>query len=243
MEKNGRAFLQYEASPDSTPVSGYFNILSSYHHQRIHLPMQETRDTGSIPGSGRCPRGEPGNPLRYSYLENPIDKGARRATVYGVAQSQTGLCGLNLSAMRTENFALFPGGVPNANRVPIHMTGSYSVLWSEWMVSLMCFSPLPFPFLSPSPIILVAKSRTRLNNWTTTYIFYLSNISKILHFHCHLPDSNFCHLLPRPGISKWQPRGQMWAAIFVNTVSLGGRHMHSLTCCLWLLSCSKNRGE
>ena len=150
--------------------------------------MQETRDAGSIPGSGRCPRGEPGNPLQYSCLENPIDRGAWRATVHGVSQSQTGVkwlstCGLNLSAMRTENFALFTGCVPNANRVPIHMTGSYSVLWSEWMISLTCFSPLPFPFLSPSPIILVAKSRTQLSDWTTTtYIFSLLNISKILHF-------------------------------------------------------------
>ena len=48
-------------------------------------------DMGSIPGSGRSPGGGHGNPLQYSCLENPMDRGAWRATVYGVAKSQTQL--------------------------------------------------------------------------------------------------------------------------------------------------------
>ena len=48
-----------------------------------------TGDTGSIPGLGRSPGGENGNPLQYSCLGNPIDRGALWATVHGVAQSQT----------------------------------------------------------------------------------------------------------------------------------------------------------
>ena len=47
------------------------------------------RDLGSIPGSGRS-RGEGnGNPLQYSCLENPMDRGAWWATVNGVAKNQT----------------------------------------------------------------------------------------------------------------------------------------------------------
>ena len=46
-------------------------------------------DTGSIPGSGRSPGGGPGNPLQYSCLENPMDRGAWWATVHGVPQSWT----------------------------------------------------------------------------------------------------------------------------------------------------------
>ena len=48
-------------------------------------------DKGSIPGWGRSPRGGHGNPLQYSCLENPMDRGAWRATVYGVTKSRTGL--------------------------------------------------------------------------------------------------------------------------------------------------------
>ena len=44
-----------------------------------------------IPGSGRPPGGGHGNPLQYSCLENPMDRGAWRATVHGVAQSWTRL--------------------------------------------------------------------------------------------------------------------------------------------------------
>ena len=49
----------------------------------------DIRDTGSVPGSGRSPGGEHGNPLQHSCLENPMDRGAWWATVQGVAKSQT----------------------------------------------------------------------------------------------------------------------------------------------------------
>ena len=48
-------------------------------------------DPGSIPGSGRsCEEGN-GNLLQYSYLENPMDRGAWRAAVHWIAKSQTRL--------------------------------------------------------------------------------------------------------------------------------------------------------
>ena len=58
-----------------------------------NLPaMQEPLETwDSIAGSGRSPGGGNGNPLQYSCLENPMDKGAWWATVPGVAQSRTRL--------------------------------------------------------------------------------------------------------------------------------------------------------
>ena len=49
----------------------------------------DIRDMGSIPGLGRSPGGGHGNPLQYSCLENPMDRGAWRATVHRLAKSQT----------------------------------------------------------------------------------------------------------------------------------------------------------
>ena len=46
-------------------------------------------DPGSIPGSRRSPGGGHGNPLQYSCLENPEDRGAWWATVHGVAKGGT----------------------------------------------------------------------------------------------------------------------------------------------------------
>ena len=46
----------------------------------------DAEDSGSIPGSGRFTEGGHGNPLKYSCLENPMDKGAWQATVYGVTR-------------------------------------------------------------------------------------------------------------------------------------------------------------
>ena len=54
----------------------------------------DVRDMVSIPGSGRSPGGEHGNPLQYSCLENPMDRGAWLATVHGAIKSQTRLSDL-----------------------------------------------------------------------------------------------------------------------------------------------------
>ena len=50
---------------------------------RKDLPAK-AGDVGSIPGLGRSPGGEHGNPLQCSCLENPMDRGAWQATVHGV---------------------------------------------------------------------------------------------------------------------------------------------------------------
>ena len=46
----------------------------------------DTRDMDSIPGSGRSPGVGNGNPFQYSCLGNPMDRGAWRATTYGVTK-------------------------------------------------------------------------------------------------------------------------------------------------------------
>ena len=51
----------------------------------------DIRDVGLIPGLGRSAGGGHGNPLQYSYLENPMDRGAWWAVVHGVVKSRTRL--------------------------------------------------------------------------------------------------------------------------------------------------------
>ena len=49
--------------------------------KNLPATAEELRDAGSIPGVGRSPGGGDGNPLQYSCLENPMVRGAWRATV------------------------------------------------------------------------------------------------------------------------------------------------------------------
>ena len=56
----------------------------------------DIRDTGSIPGSGRSPGRGHGNPLHYSFMENPMDRGAWWATVHRVSKSWTKLKPLSM---------------------------------------------------------------------------------------------------------------------------------------------------
>jgi len=51
----------------------------------------DTGDAGLIPGLGRSPGGGHSNTLKYSYLENPMGRGAWWSTVHKVAKSQTQL--------------------------------------------------------------------------------------------------------------------------------------------------------
>ena len=48
---------------------------------------EDVRDRGSIPGSGRSPGGGCGNPLQYSFLDNPLDRGAWQTVVYSISES------------------------------------------------------------------------------------------------------------------------------------------------------------
>ena len=64
-------------------------------------------DLGLIPGLGRSPGGGHGNPLRYSCLENLMDRGAWWASVHGVAQNRT-----RLSTARMKCSWLFPLDTP-----------------------------------------------------------------------------------------------------------------------------------
>ena len=51
--------------------------------KNLPLIAGDIRTVGSIPGSGRSPGGGHGNPPQYSCVENPMDRGALRATVKG----------------------------------------------------------------------------------------------------------------------------------------------------------------
>ena len=64
--------------------------------KKLPANVGDIRDIGSIPGSGRSPGEGHGNPLWYSYLENPMDRGAWWATVHGVTQSWTQLKRLSM---------------------------------------------------------------------------------------------------------------------------------------------------
>ena len=57
----------------------------------VKNPPVNAGDVGSIPGLGRSPGEGNGNPFQYSWLGNPLDRGAWGAIVYGVTKGRTQL--------------------------------------------------------------------------------------------------------------------------------------------------------
>ena len=78
-----------------------------------NLPFNagDIREAGSILESGRYLGGEHGNPLPYSCLENPTDRGVRWDTVPRVAQNRTTEVTLH-ARMHTKDLTCFSGGRP-----------------------------------------------------------------------------------------------------------------------------------
>ena len=108
-------FLHTHTKPEDFPIFTYLMMLRPTKIQTVEWicldpllalvvknpPANATdvRDAGLIPGLGRSPEGGHDNPLQYSCLENPMDKGAWRATVHRVAKSQTQLKRLSMHAL------------------------------------------------------------------------------------------------------------------------------------------------
>ena len=69
----------------------YKLVVASLVAQLVKNPPASAGDLGSVPGLRRSPGGRNGNPLQYSCLENPMDRGTWQAADHGIAQSWTQL--------------------------------------------------------------------------------------------------------------------------------------------------------
>ena len=88
-----RTWSTPDLSIQETTKNGFLPTLCGFPrwHRVKDRPAKagDTREVGSIPGSGKSPGGGISNPLQYSGLKNPMDRGAWQATVHGVAKSWT----------------------------------------------------------------------------------------------------------------------------------------------------------
>ena len=72
-------------------VTSYLGLPRRLRGKRLPASAGDAEDAGLISGSGRSPGEGNGNTLKYSYLENPKNRGVWRVTIHGVAKSQTQL--------------------------------------------------------------------------------------------------------------------------------------------------------
>ena len=96
-EMSTKDFQNYHAPPPKKKI--YYLVIFTQNTRafqgalvyRAQPPMQEPRETRVPSLGGKSPGGGQGNPLQYSSLENPMDRGAWWATVHRVTKSQTRL--------------------------------------------------------------------------------------------------------------------------------------------------------
>ena len=87
---------------------------ASLEAQLVKNPPAMQENLGLIPGLGRCPGGGHGNPLQYSFLENPMDRGAWWATMHRIPKTQTQLMRLSMRVLHTSEK---PGRAKDALRI------------------------------------------------------------------------------------------------------------------------------
>ena len=93
-------FIQFLLSTDIIVTSQVVLVVKN-----LPANARDTGDNGSIPGSwGRSPGGWRGNPLQYSCLENPMDRGVRWAIIHRVAKSRTWLKRLSTHSIHSCNY-------------------------------------------------------------------------------------------------------------------------------------------
>ena len=128
---------------------------------------RDMRDVGSIPGSGRSPGEGHGYPLQYSWLEDPMDRGAWRAIVCGVAKSRTWVKWFSIHAVipSTLMFHFFS----------IFVWFKFSILlysMSESDYSLITLVILTLgPVMTWQPGLLAVISRVNVNKDTGSKMF------------------------------------------------------------------------
>ena len=164
-----------------------------------NLPAN-ARDTGnmnSIPGSGRSPGEGNGNPLQYSCLESPMDRGAWQTTVLGIAKSQTWLSNwahIHIQVVKSQN--TYKGQSWESALLFIHRHGYYSSLHGypvylalRWKFSRIFVYTSKIEYVRKNVIwILVSPAFTP--NTCTQYCFatwFLSRNKKFEAF-CTIPN-------------------------------------------------------
>ena len=145
-------------------------------------------DVGLIFESGRSPRGGNGNPLQYSCLENPMDRGAWRATVHRVAKSRTWLKWLSTWRRRE-------GG---GQRRREHSISAHILAAWFFLMAAECFIMwLNHCLSSVSSIEGVIASSLLL--YIVLFVCSVVKSCPTLHNHmdCSTPGSSVLHCLPK----------------------------------------------
>ena len=132
-------------------------------------------DPGSIPGSGRSPGEGNGNPLHYSCLENPMDRGAWQATVHRVAKSRTRLSDFT-SLQWLSNALIFVTPRTAARQTCLSITNSRSllklmsiesVILSNYLI--LCRPLLLLPPIFPSIQVFSNESALCIRCWSFSF--------------------------------------------------------------------------
>ena len=101
-------------------------------HSSGKSPLNNVRDTGSIPGSERSLIKENGSWLWYSWMENPMDSGAWKVTIHGVVKSQIWLSNWALSLVFHYIFRTVPAPIALPPTV-------YEIsLFSTFLLNFLC---------------------------------------------------------------------------------------------------------
>ena len=129
--------------------------------------VEDARDTGSIPGSGKAPGGGHGNPHQYYCLESPRDRGYWRPTVHRVSKRQTWLEWLSTAqhgyfifAVSSLSYSTSISSGPQAIRICHLLSHLVAIIQSSWSFPFFCWRFILYIVEFLSTIVLTPFLRT-----------------------------------------------------------------------------------
>ena len=149
----------------------YFNALKCIMVKNLPASAGDIRDLGSILGLGRSPGGRDGNPLQYSCLKNPMDRGAWWATVHIVEKSQRQLKQLSMHV----NLSLLRPVLGIAVTIDSILLKSEQFMLCLQSGHLAASFPPPYPPTLVAVIVSVKQLRNVHQTWVCDYIVLIIN--------------------------------------------------------------------
>ena len=151
-------------------ISGFWGLSQWLRSKESTCGVENAGDPGSISGQGRSSGGEPSNPLQYSCLENPMDRGAWQVTVHRVTKSWTWLKWQSMHASSFPSTICWEDCILSTEWSWEYARVHFGALYSIPLAHMSVFRPVSHCFDYSSFVIKFEIRKYQFSNFCSSFL-------------------------------------------------------------------------